>query len=287
MPELPEVEHVKNQLKKLVLGQEPCTTRITAKTALDARVAQFESFRKDLRFPIPRTLAKRVAGQEILDIERRAKYLLFRFEQGWLLSHLGMTGAWREVADLEPLILHDHIRLKFVRGLTLVFNDPRRFGFVDWVEKGKLEEHPRLSHLGPEPLSDEFTGEALYARLRKRSAPIKSLIMDQRIVVGVGNIYASEALFRIGVRPTRAAGRLTRAECERLATTVREVLTEAILAGGSTIRDYRGVDGGKGGFQSRFFVYDRKGEPCRVCKSLILSKMIATRSTYWCPRCQV
>lgn len=279
MPELPEVEHVKRQLDQMI--------------GLPRRVTGLEAFRKDLRFPIPKKLKTIMNGKPVLAIERRAKYLLFRFEDGWLLSHLGMTGSWREIKVGEERILHDHVRLDFENGLSLIFNDPRRFGFIDWVEK--IEVHPRLSHLGPEPLEDEFTGEALFLKLRKRTAPIKAMIMDQRIVVGVGNIYASEALFRARIKPTRAAGRVTRVECEVLVKEIREILKEAIGSGGSTIRTYRSADGSQGGFQSRFYVYERDGEPCLRCRKelganqkvpTIVAKMIGTRSTYWCPRCQ-
>lgn len=279
MPELPEVEHVKRQLGQMI--------------GLPRRVAGFETFRRDLRFPIPKKLKTIMNGREIVAIERRAKYLLFKFEDGWLLSHLGMTGSWREIKNGEERILHDHLRLDFENGLSLIFNDPRRFGFIDWVEE--IETHPRLSHLGPEPLEATFTAEVLFRKLRKRTAPIKALIMDQRVVVGVGNIYASEALFRARIKPTRQGGRVTRVECEVLVKEIRAVLKEAIGSGGSTIRTYRSADGSQGGFQARFLVYERDGEPCLRClKELgpkggiptIVSKMIGTRSTYWCPRCQ-
>lgn len=274
MPELPEVEHVKRQLNELI--ETP------------RRVSSLEFFRKDLRFPLSPKLKKQVAGREVLGIERRAKYLLFKFEDGWLLSHLGMTGAWRSIGPKEKKILHDHVQLNFAGGLSLIFNDPRRFGFIDWV--ANKDSHPRLSHLGPEPLGDEFTASYLHGKLRKRTAPIKAMIMDQRIVVGVGNIYASEALFRAGIKPTRAAGKITLQECENLVREIRATLKEAIEAGGSTIRTYRSADGSEGSFQSRFFVYERAGEPCLRCPSTkpskIVSKVIGGRSTYWCPRCQ-
>lgn len=259
------------------------------------RIQSFDHFRRDLRFPIPKKLKTVMNGREVLGIERRAKYLLFKFADGWLLSHLGMTGAWRQISAGETKILHDHVQLNFADGLSLIFNDPRRFGFVDWVES--LEDHPRLSHLGPEPLTDAFTADVLFAKLRKRSAAIKTMIMDQRIVVGVGNIYASEALFRAGLRPMRAAGRVTLNECERLVKEIKIILGEAIDSGGSTIRTYRSADGSQGSFQSRFFVYERDGLECLKCNGRgrsdqktrlqkISTKMIGSRSTYWCPRCQ-
>lgn len=278
MPELPEVEHVKRQLHQLIR-----TPR---------RVVSLEFFRKDLRFPLSPSLKKKVAGREIVGIERRAKYLLFKFSDGWLLSHLGMTGAWREIKPGETKILHDHVRLNFTDGLSLIFNDPRRFGFIDWVDEEARNSHVRLKHLGPEPLETDFQAEDLFKKLRKRTAPIKAMIMDQRIVVGVGNIYASEALFRAGIRPTRAAGKVTLSECEKLVQAIRAILTEAIESGGSTIRTYRSADGSEGSYQTRFFVYERDGEPCLKCRdsrnsrAKISSKIIGGRSTYWCPRCQ-
>lgn len=273
MPELPEVEHVKRQLAALI--------------GTSARVSALEYFRKDLRFPLPKALLKSLPGKELLEIERRAKYLLFKFDDGWLLSHLGMSGAWREIKPGEEKILHDHVRLSFANGPSLIFNDPRRFGFIDWVAENEKTSHVRLEHLGPEPFDESFTPEYLFAKLRKRSAPIKSMIMDQRLVVGVGNIYASEALFRAGVRPSRAAGRVTREEAAKLITEIQIILKAAIDAGGSTIRTYKSADGSRGSFQSRFFVYGREGEVCLSCqKAKISTKVIGGRSTFWCSRCQ-
>jgi formamidopyrimidine-DNA glycosylase len=224
-------------------------------------------------------------GKELLGMERRAKYLLFKFSDGWLLSHLGMSGAWREIKPGEKRIAHDHVQINFEDGPSLVFNDPRRFGFIDWVDS--MDSHVRLDHLGPEPFDENFSGEALFKKLRKRSASIKTMIMDQRLVVGVGNIYASEALFRASVRPGRAAGRVTLAECERLVHEIKLVLSAAIDAGGSTIRSYRSADGSEGQFQSRFFVYGREGESCLTCKTAKISmKVIGGRSTFWCSYCQ-
>ncbi len=277
MPELPEVEHVKRQLGRLI--------------GLPRQVESIEYFRKDLRFVLPVRLKKNLPGKELLEIERRAKYLLFRFSDGWLLSHLGMSGAWREIKRGEKRILHDHVQLNFKNGPSLVFNDPRRFGFIDWVESTSKDSHVRLKHLGPEPFDKSFTGTHLFEKLRKRQAPIKAMIMDQRLVVGVGNIYASEALFRAKVRPGRAAGKVTRDECEILVNEMRIILTAAIEAGGSTIRTYRSADGSEGQFQSRFSVYGREGETCLQCKvqgksTKISMKVIGGRSTFWCSKCQ-
>lgn len=275
MPELPEVEHVKRQLGDLI--------------GLPRRVKTLQYFRKDLRFPLPTTLRKTLPGKELVAIERRAKYLLFKFSDGWMLSHLGMSGAWRELPTDEAKIVHDHVMLEFDNGLRLIFNDPRRFGFIDWVQD--QTSHVRLKHLGPEPFDSKFSGEMLFKNLRKRQAPIKAMIMDQRLVVGVGNIYASEALFRARVRPSRAAGKVTLDECTRLAEEIRIVLQAAIDAGGSTIRTYKSADGSKGSFQHRFSVYGREGEDCLVCKASgrktkISMKVIGGRSTFWCSKCQ-
>ena len=276
MPELPEVEHVKRQLEGLIRFPD--------------RIEAVHFFRKDLRFPLSPKLRTKMTGREVLSMSRRAKYLLFHFSDGNLLSHLGMTGSWRPLSHGEERLLHDHVEIVFASGLRLVYNDPRRFGFIDWVNP--TGAHPRLSHLGPEPLEPSFTAEGLLSQLRRRKAAIKTLIMDQRVVVGVGNIYASEALFRARIKPTRAGGRITLEECRRLVVEIRNLLSEAIESGGSTIRSYRGADGVEGRFQSRFDVYERAGEPCRRClKELgkvfqIRTKVLGARSTYWCSQCQ-
>ncbi len=272
MPELPEVETVRAGLEKL-LRDRPVIQNV-------------KLMRGDIRFPIPPELPKRLEGRRFEAIRRRAKYILFDTAQGALLSHLGMTGSWRFVEAGEE-DKHDHFYIEFHDGRRLAFRDPRRFGIIDWVDPGKEREHPRLRSLGVEPLdASAFNDEFLFQASRKRTAPVKTFIMDQRIVVGIGNIYASEALFRAGVRPSRPAGRLTKAECARIVKAAQEVLLEAIAAGGSSIRDYRQADGEEGGFQKRHFVYDRKGLPCRICGSSVKSRVIGGRSTYWCSTCQ-
>jgi formamidopyrimidine-DNA glycosylase len=200
-----------------------------------------------------------------------------------VLSHLGMTGSWRNFDHLEK---HDHIMLHFASGYKLVFNDPRRFGLLDMIAKADLTKSRWLKHLGVEPLDSEFSGEYIFTKTRKLKAPIKAWLMDQRRVVGVGNIYASEALFAAKIKPTRVAGKITRAEADVLAHEVRRILEEAIRAGGSTIRDYRNSEGAEGNFQLRFAVYDRAGKSCVRCDGVIRAKMIAGRNTYWCPKCQ-
>lgn len=287
MPELPDVENVRRQLESML--------EIAPKALMPRYLLGAEFFRKDLRFPFSKTLRQRLASGEklgpVLGIERRAKYLLFRFESGCLLSHLGMTGAWREIdRNTQPGEFakrrgkHDHVRLLFDHGQSFVFEDPRRFGYMDWVDDPN--QHKLLNHLGPEPLSAEFHADYLFQLTRGKTSSIKSFIMDGRRVVGVGNIYASEALYRAKVRPTRRAGKLKREEAERLVLGIREVLQAAIDSGGSSIRDFKGADGYRGGFQDLHLVYDRAGEPCRTCGTKIVSKQITGRSTFWCPNCQ-
>lgn len=277
MPELPEVENVRRQLLRMLQKND---------SQVNVREVQF--FRKDLRFPISSKVKSVMNSGDrlgpLLGISRRAKYLLFKFQSGYFLSHLGMTGFWREVGPSEPRLVHDHILMHFENGTSWMYNDARRFGYVDWVED--LLEHPLLKHLAPEPLDSEFSKSYLVDTCRGKKVCIKNLVMDQRRVVGVGNIYASEALFRAGIRPTRMAGRIRPDEIDRLVQSIKFVLTEAIEHGGSTIKDFKGADGYAGRFQSRLFVYDRAGEKCRKCESLIVSKQIGGRSTYWCPVCQ-
>lgn len=270
MPELPEIETVRKGLEN-ILKNQPVIKRVILKRA-------------DIRFPIPPTLPKRLANQPITSVRRRAKYLLIETPKVILLSHLGMTGSWRIATDEDK---HDHCYIELADGRKLAFCDPRRFGLLDLVEIGGEEKHPRLKELGPEPLDTKtFTTAYLFQTSRKRKVATKVFIMNQNIVVGVGNIYASEALFRAGIRPTRQASQLTQEECGRLVKVIREVLVESIKAGGSTISDYRQAGGEEGGFQLTFQVYDRASEPCLKCKKPLRSKIVGGRSTYWCSHCQ-
>ncbi|WP_413291347.1 bifunctional DNA-formamidopyrimidine glycosylase/DNA-(apurinic or apyrimidinic site) lyase [Bdellovibrio sp. HCB337] len=271
MPELPEVETVRKGLEE-ILKDHPAISKIELK-------------RKDLRDPIPVKKVQSLVGQKITSIERRAKYLLLKTPQGSLLSHLGMTGTWRVAVPGDERD-HDHIYLHFANGLRLAYRDPRRFGVFDFIAKEKELEHPKLKALGYEPLSDGFTGQALWSKLRGKIVPIKVAIMDQKIVVGVGNIYASEALFRAGIRPTNKSVKISLEKCDRLVSCIKEVLTEAIAAGGSSISDYEQATGESGYFQKKFRVYDRKGEPCVVCRTQISAQILGGRSTYWCSSCQ-
>lgn len=270
MPELPEVETTRRGVEPYVTG---------------ARVARVIVHEARLRWPVPDTLARELSGQTITKVTRRAKYLLFHTARGVLLLHLGMSGRLRVVPADTPVQKHDHLDIVLAHGRMLRLNDPRRFGCALWLTSNP-DEHPLLCDLGPEPLSTDFSGERLYSRSRGRTTAVKSFLMDGHNVVGVGNIYASEALHLAGLRPQRAAGKITRAEYARLAEGVRQILGEAITAGGTTLRDYVGVDGGTGYFQLQLRVYDRAGQPCLRCGSSIKQQVIGQRSSYYCPRCQ-
>jgi len=269
MPELPEVETVRR-------GVEPhCRGRTVQRLLVrDAR----------LRWPVPEQLAAIVPGQTIEAVERRAKYLLFRMQTGSLLVHLGMSGSLRVVTGGAPVLPHDHIDLRLEGGAALRYHDPRRFGCFLWMPAG--ESHRLLQGLGPEPLSAGFDGELLYRRSRSRTGPIKNFIMDAKVVVGIGNIYANEALFRAGIRPDRAAGRVSRARYEHLAEEIKQVLTNAIEQGGTTLRDFVGGDGRPGYFARQLSVYGRAGEPCRACERPLREVRLGQRTSVYCVTCQ-
>jgi formamidopyrimidine-DNA glycosylase len=238
-----------------------------------------------LRWPIPAEFEISVREQVVRAVERRAKYILIRFDSGSLILHLGMSGSLRLVKPGTPVRKHDHWDLVLSSGWVLRFHDPRRFGSLLWTTTDP-ELHPLLAKLAPEPLSEAFDGEYLFKRTRKRGVAIKQLLMNSQIVVGVGNIYASEALFRARVSPRRAAGRITRAEAMKLARAVKTVLAAAVKTGGTTLRDYVNADGDPGYFKQKLFVYERAGEACRVCKSKVIHFTQGQRSTYWCATCQ-
>jgi formamidopyrimidine-DNA glycosylase len=238
-----------------------------------------------LRWPIARGLESRVRGHTVRRVGRRAKYLLIELDSGTLIVHLGMSGSLRMLAASTPPRPHDHWDLVLETGQALRFHDPRRFGSLQFT-RGDPLEHPLLAKLAPEPLSAEFDADYLYRATRKRAVAIKHLIMNSQLVVGVGNIYASEALFRAQISPRRAAGRLTRAEAAALTRTIKEVLREAIEIGGTTLRDYVNAEGTPGYFAQKLFVYERARQPCRVCKTPIRQFVQGQRSTYWCTTCQ-
>lgn len=274
MPELPEVEVCRQGLLPGLKAQ-----RITGCALRFPR----------LRREIPPDLATTLTGRRIDDIRRRGKYLLFacsdEHSTGWLIIHLGMSGSLRFVDPDEAPGKHDHFDL-LAGGCTLRFCDPRRFGLIDWVPADGLADYPLLAGLGVEPLSGDFDGAWLFRSTRGRTTPIKPLLMDARQVVGIGNIYAAESLFRAGIAPDLPAGRLSRARCDRLAAEIRATLLDAIAAGGSTIRNYLHSDGSRGYFQVEVAVYDRAGLPCRQCGHLIGQMRQAGRSTFFCPICQ-
>ena len=238
-----------------------------------------------LRWPIADGLEAAVRHQIVRGVERRAKYLLIRLETGTVILHLGMSGSLRLIRGGTPPKAHDHWDLVLDSGMVLRFHDPRRFGSLHFTEDDPAK-HALLKKLAPEPLSKEFNGEYLFKATRKRAVAIKQLIMNSQIVVGVGNIYASEALFRARISPRRAAGRITRAEAEKLAKAIKAVLTAAIKIGGTTLRDYVNADGAPGYFRQKLFVYERAKQACRECKSPVKQFTQGQRSTYWCSTCQ-
>jgi formamidopyrimidine-DNA glycosylase len=238
-----------------------------------------------LRWPIAAGFEAAVRNQMVLSVDRRAKYILIRLESGTVILHLGMSGSLRLVTAGTPLKAHDHWDMLLDSGLALRFHDPRRFGSLIFTQDDPAK-HALLKKLAPEPLSEEFNAEYLFKATRKRAVAIKQLIMNSHIVVGVGNIYASEALFRARISPRRAAGRITRAEAAKLAKAIKAVLAAAIKIGGTTLRDYVNADGAPGYFRQKLFVYERGKQACRVCKSPVKQFTQGARSTYWCSTCQ-
>jgi formamidopyrimidine-DNA glycosylase len=238
-----------------------------------------------LRWPITTRLERALTGKIVRSVERRAKYILIRFDAGTVIVHLGMSGNLRVVKDTVAPKPHDHWDILLDSGWILRYHDPRRFGSLHWTEADPAM-HPLLAKLAPEPLSDEFDGIYLFVKTRKRSVAIKQFIMNSQLVVGVGNIYASEALFRAHISPRRAARRLNRGQAEALAVAIKEVLQEAVKIGGTTLRDYVNADGEPGYFRQKLFVYERADAPCRICGSAIEQFVQGQRSTYWCRICQ-
>lgn len=269
MPELPEVETTRRGLAPHLTGR---------------RVAGVILRRPDLRWPIPPQVGAILPGQRIEAVGRRAKYLLLETAAGSALLHLGMSGSLQVLDAGIPPRAHDHVDIALDSGRVLRFNDPRRFGCLLWQPAG--ETHELLRGLGPEPLSGDFNGDWLFARSRGRSAPVKAFLMDQRIVVGVGNIYAAEALFASGISPLRPAGRVSRERYRRLAAAVREILGRAIERGGTTLRDFLAPDGAPGYFEQELSAYGRGGAPCPRCGRALRQAQVGQRATVWCGRCQ-
>ena len=286
MPELPEVETVRRGLVPAMEGR---------------RILAADIRRPDLRWPFPPDMAARLTGARVAGLRRRSKYILADLDTGEsLLIHLGMSGRMTISGLAAPFVpgqfhhahaapqKHDHVVLDREGGARITFNDPRRFGAMDLMATNRAEAHPLLAALGPEPLGNAFSEETLAAAFDGRKAPVKALLLDQRVVAGLGNIYVSEALFRSGIHPERAAGRIGAQRLVRLTAEIRAVLAEAIEAGGSSLRDYRQADGELGYFQHRFRVYDREGQPCATpgCPATIRRIVQSGRSSYYCPRCQ-
>jgi formamidopyrimidine-DNA glycosylase len=270
MPELPEVETTRRGLEPHLCGQ---------------RIAGVVIRNPSLRWQIPAGLTRVLPGQTIRSVKRRAKYLLIHCSEGTLIVHLGMSGSLRALPAATPPEKHDHFDLLLDNGTAMRLRDPRRFGAVLWTDAEVLH-HPLLAPLGVEPLTADFDAGWLYAASRGRSASIKQVLMDSHVVVGVGNIYANEALFRAGIRPTVAAGRIGRKRYERLVAEVKNVLELAIAAGGSSLRDFVDSAGKPGYFQQQYFVYGRAGLPCRTCGTSLRQMRQAQRSTFYCPHCQ-
>ncbi|MEE2892338.1 MAG: bifunctional DNA-formamidopyrimidine glycosylase/DNA-(apurinic or apyrimidinic site) lyase [Pseudomonadota bacterium] len=271
MPELPEVETTCRGLAPYLEGR---------------RVEQVRVHDGRLRWPVPEDLGQRMTGSRLLRLQRRAKYLLFHFDLGVLIGHLGMSGSFRLVPQSEARMTHDHVVIRFEGAPELRLNDPRRFGSLHWTAAEDYEDHFLIQHLGPEPLGEAFSGGYLHRAARGRRAPIKAFLMDARVVVGVGNIYANEALFRAGIHPLRAAGRIGRGRFDRLAENVREVLAAAVAMGGTTLRDFVGGDGKPGYFKQSLDVYGRGGEACRRCGAALREVRLSQRTTVYCPSCQ-
>jgi formamidopyrimidine-DNA glycosylase len=274
VPELPEVETTRRGIAPHLIGR---------------RIVSVTLRRPDLRWPIPREISELLPGQRIDAVERRAKYLLLHTEIGSALLHLGMSGVLRVLPPDAPVGKHDHVDIAIEpagskKARVLRFTDPRRFGCLLWQPPG--ETHELLANLGPEPLTDGFDGDLLWHLSRGRKAAVKLFLMDNAVVVGVGNIYASEALFAAGIDPRRAAGGISRARYAKLAAEVKRILAWAIERGGTTLRDFLNPDGLPGYFFRELNVYGRTGEPCRVCGTSICQFVLGQRSTFWCPTCQ-
>lgn len=270
MPELPEVETTCRGIRPHILGQ---------------RVSAVRVHNKHLRWPVPAALARQLAGHLLLDVTRRAKYLLLHADNGTLILHLGMSGSLRVAHREQALEKHEHMEIILESGQCLRLRDPRRFGAALWTQQDPLR-HKLLKDLGPEPLGDLFSGAYLYEKSRGRKGAVRDFLMNTRIVAGIGNIYANEALFHAGIRPQRAAGSLSRARYLQLAVAIRATLKKAIRAGGTTLRDFRNSQGQPGYFQQTLYVYGRAGEPCTTCATPVRGLRLGQRSAFLCPMCQ-
>lgn len=271
MPELPEVETTRRGIEPHIRGQ-----------SIQSVIVR----QRRLRWPVPNDLEQQLTGVTITDVRRRAKYLLLETAKGTLIIHLGMSGCLRIVSNPPPPAgKHDHVDILFSAQQCLRYTDPRRFGAILWTDK-PLWQHDLLKKLGPEPLSDDFTAQRLFMMSRGRSQAIKTFIMDNQVVVGVGNIYASEALFQAGIRPDRPCGKVSRVRYGQLVEGIREILSRAIDQGGTTLRDFLGSDGKPGYFRQQLAVYGRVGQPCLRCGTALSQLRLGSRSSCFCRRCQ-
>lgn len=270
MPELPEIETTRRGIAPYVEGR---------------KVVEVVVREPRLRWPVSPQLAQELSGQTVHCIQRRSKYLLFRTDAGSMILHLGMSGSVRVLLQPRPVERHEHVDIAIEGGILLRYKDPRRFGSMHWTHDDPLQ-HPLLASLGPEPLSAEFDGDYLYRRSRGRTAAVKTFLMNAQIVVGVGNIYANEALYHAGISPNRAAGNISRARYALLAAAIKEVLESAIAAGGTTLRDFTSGEGKPGYFSQKLFVYGRGGEPCLKCGTPLQVSRLGQRATYHCASCQ-
>lgn len=270
MPELPEVETTRAGLEPHIVGN---------------KIIEMTVLRRDLRWPITDALPSAVEGLSTQAILRRGKYLVFQYSCGVMLAHLGMSGSMRMVPTDSHLKKHDHWSIRFESGQELRYNDPRRFGALFW-EAGDWQQHALISHLGPEPLGEDFDADYLFKSTRRRSLAIKNHIMDSGIVVGVGNIYAAESLFHARIHPALGAGKITKKQCARLVEEIKRVLARSIQSGGTTLRDYVNGNGQPGYFQQELWVYGREGELCKICETRLKGKRMGQRATVFCPTCQ-
>jgi len=270
MPELPEVETTRRGIAPHLKNQ--CISKVIIRNG-------------KLRWPIPTSLIRSLPGQHIIDVTRRGKYLILQMPKGALIMHLGMSGSMRILSADEPVRKHDHFDLVLDNGKCLRFHDPRRFGSILWSKTDPLQ-HKLLIKLGPEPDDDLLCGDYLWQRSRHKRVTIKSFIMDSHVVVGVGNIYASESLFRAGINPKRAAGKISKVRYERLSDAVKEVISAAIRQGGTSLKDFTNADGKPGYFSQQLNVYGRRDEDCLQCGATIKHCTIGQRASYYCPKCQ-
>ena len=269
MPELPEVETTRRGIEPWLVGQ---------------RMVNWEVRNASLRWPVD--IPKQLKNSRVDGVSRRGKYLLIRHHLGTQIIHLGMSGSLRILDQNTPHKTHDHVDILFSNGKCLRYNDPRRFGCVLFQKGDEVEQHPLLKELGVEPLGNEFTADTLFLKSRGRRLAVKNFVMDSKVVVGVGNIYASEALFMAGIRPGTAAGRIPRHAYEVLKNAIVKVLRRSVEQGGTTLRDFVDSDGQPGYFKQQLNVYGRVDEPCRICNSVIKMQVIGQRSSFYCPKCQ-